>query len=195
MSTKQQGEKRKEGLRCYSSAGSPQHSRKLVYWYLLQKMRPSYVEEYNFTLPLRWNEMGWNDGTFFSITRPFTTLNCSSLPVAFSISSASLQITENELHCDSCALLSHLFSISISCEWNMWGSTFISHGFRSHNLIHLCDKLHYEGSQWCTALLIRPGTEPQPQPVTCALTHTHTGFLQHTLTHTSKCTSEVEQTY
>lgn len=91
--------------------------------------------------------------------------------------------TGNELHCDSRALLSPLFSIFISCKWNMWGGTFISHGFRSHNLIHLCDKLHYEGSQWCTALLIRPGTEPRPQPVTDLCSHTHT--------HTSKHSSEV----
>ena len=53
----------------------------------------------------------------------------------------------DERRCDGTAPLSPLSSISISCEWNKWGSTFIPHGSRSHNLIHLCDKLHYEGSQ------------------------------------------------
>lgn len=130
--------------------------------------------------------MVWSDGEFFSITRLFTTLKCSSLPVAFSISLRELtNYTGNELHCESSApVVSSPFPVSISCEWNMRGSTFISRGFRSHNLIHLCDKLHYEGSQWCTALLIRPGTEPLPQPVTCALTLTHRFPSTHPHTHT-----------
>jgi len=37
--------------------------------------------------------IGWNESRFCSISRPFTTLNGSFLPVAFSISSTSLQIT------------------------------------------------------------------------------------------------------
>ncbi len=80
-------------------------------------MGPSYVEEYNFTLRLQRNEMGWNDGRFFSITRPFTTLNCSSLPVAFSISSASLQITQrmsSTVIAAPCCLLSFPFPFPAS---------------------------------------------------------------------------------
>lgn len=55
------------------------------------------------------NSNGLIDGKFFSITRPFTTLNCSSLPVAFSISSAGLQITQGMS--TAAALLSPHFSI------------------------------------------------------------------------------------
>lgn len=91
---------------------------------------------------------GLIDGKFFSITRPFTTLNCSSLPVAFSISSAGLQITQGMSTAAMplpCCLLTFLFAIS--CKWRKRGSVFFPHGSRSHNLIHLCDKLHYEGSR------------------------------------------------
>lgn len=91
---------------------------------------------------------GLIDGKFFSITRPFTTLNCSSLPVAFSISSAGLQITQGMSAAAMplpCCLLAFLFAIS--CKWRKRGSVFLPHGSRSHNLIHLCDKLHYEGSR------------------------------------------------
>lgn len=148
--------------------------------------------QFHFTVALKWNGLKWRQILFnYSPFYNFKLLFFACC--LFDFLREFTNYTENELHCDSSAPLSPLFSISISWEWNMWGSTFISHGFRSHNLIHLCDKLHYEGSQWCTALLIRPGTEPRPQPVTCALTHTHTGFLQHT--HTFKRTSEVEPTW
>lgn len=94
------------------------------------------------------NSNGLIHGKFFSITRPFTTLNCSSLPVAFSISSAGLQITlgmSTAVTPLPCCLLAFLFAIS--CKWRKRGSVFLPHGSRSHNLIHLCDKLHYEGSR------------------------------------------------
>lgn len=61
---------------------------------------------------------GLTDSKFFSITRPFTTLNCCSLPVAFSISSAGLQITQRMSSAAlllPCCLFSFLFSIS--CKW------------------------------------------------------------------------------
>lgn len=127
----------------------------------------------SFPLRTQWNQM--TNSKFFSITRPFTTLNCCSLPVAFSISSAGLQITQrmsSAVVLLPCCLFSFLFSIS--CKRREKECIFLPHGSRSHNLIHLCDKLHYKGSQWCTALLIRPRTESQPQPVTCAHTYTHT---------------------
>lgn len=91
---------------------------------------------------------GLTDSKFFSITRPFTTLNCCSLPVAFSISSAGLQITRRTSSAAvllPCCLFSFLFSIS--CKWREKECVFLPHGSRSHNLIHLCDKLNYKGSQ------------------------------------------------
>lgn len=74
-------------------------------------------------------------------------LNVSPLFFYFEFLHKFTNYAENEFLCDSGVRLSPLPSVPISCEWNMWRGTFISHGSGSHNLIHLYDKLHYEGGQ------------------------------------------------
>ena len=92
------------------------------------------------------NEMKWADmkANYAQLLMLLLLLNSFLLTVA----GFCLQIMQkNEFLCDTRVRLSPLPSIPISCEWNMWRGTFISHGLGSHNLIHLYDKLHYEGSQ------------------------------------------------
>lgn len=131
----------------YAPVGSSQHGRETPVLISLinggQVMLKDKVSLYG-RCEMKWAK---NDGRLFSITRPFYNFK----RLFFACCLFQFPPPVYKLHrgrfCRHHRCLLLFFSISISCEWNTCGSTSIPHSSRSHNLIHLCDKLHYEGSQ------------------------------------------------
>lgn len=138
----------------------------------------------NFTFLLRWNEIGWNDGRFFSITRSFTTKLLFSACCLFNFLLEFTNYTENSstVMAAPCCLLSFLFPFPVS---GICGEAHLFHMARGAIIssISVTSFIMREASD---AQHFSLGLEQSPDhslwPVHWL---THPGFLQHTHTHLS----------
>ena len=83
-----------EEMCCYTWVGSSRHSRETgVLRSLINRRKFCWGIKFHFTVAVKWNGLQWRQ-ILFNYSLLFTTLNCSAWPVAFSISSVCLQITQ-----------------------------------------------------------------------------------------------------